>query len=203
MAGKLPPQPVGVAPGSAYWNDWYEKLRLLINNSTATQLTQAQYDDLTDGGTATIHTHSHQALANNQGGTGGEYYHLTSAQHAIATTLASGTYTPTLTNSANIASSAAVSAQYLRVGSVVTVSGQVSIDPTAASVATVLDISLPIASNLANTNELAGTAASHEVFAYSAAIHGNAGLNTASLDFINGADVANRTWSFTFTYRII
>ena len=31
MANKLPPLPVGVAPGSGYWNDWYEKLRTLIN----------------------------------------------------------------------------------------------------------------------------------------------------------------------------
>lgn len=29
----LPPTPVGVPPGSSYWNDWYEKLRTLINNS--------------------------------------------------------------------------------------------------------------------------------------------------------------------------
>lgn len=29
---KLPPLPVGVAPGSGYWNDWYEKLRTLINS---------------------------------------------------------------------------------------------------------------------------------------------------------------------------
>lgn len=32
MAAKLPPLPIGVAPGSGYWNDWYEKLRTLINS---------------------------------------------------------------------------------------------------------------------------------------------------------------------------
>lgn len=32
MANKLPPLPVGIAPGSGYWNDWYEKLRTLINS---------------------------------------------------------------------------------------------------------------------------------------------------------------------------
>lgn len=31
---KLPPQPVGVAPGSSYWNDWYEKLRLFVEQAT-------------------------------------------------------------------------------------------------------------------------------------------------------------------------
>lgn len=35
MASKLPPLPVGVAPGSGYWNDWYEKLRNLINSITS------------------------------------------------------------------------------------------------------------------------------------------------------------------------
>jgi len=35
MANKLPPLPVGVSPGSGYWNDWYEKLRTLINSITS------------------------------------------------------------------------------------------------------------------------------------------------------------------------
>jgi hypothetical protein len=32
MPNKLPPLPVGAAPGSYFWNDWYEKLRTLINS---------------------------------------------------------------------------------------------------------------------------------------------------------------------------
>lgn len=32
MPNKLPPLPQGVAPGSYFWNDWYEKLRTLINS---------------------------------------------------------------------------------------------------------------------------------------------------------------------------
>ena len=35
MPSKLPPLPVGVAPGSGYWNDWYEKLRTLVNTISA------------------------------------------------------------------------------------------------------------------------------------------------------------------------
>lgn len=31
MAYKLPPLPVGTPPGSGYFNDWYEKLRTLVN----------------------------------------------------------------------------------------------------------------------------------------------------------------------------
>lgn len=33
MAAKLPPLPVGVPPGHAFWNDWYEKLRNLVNTN--------------------------------------------------------------------------------------------------------------------------------------------------------------------------
>jgi hypothetical protein len=33
MANLLPPLPQGVAPGSSYWNDWYEKMRTIVNNS--------------------------------------------------------------------------------------------------------------------------------------------------------------------------
>ena len=42
MASKLPPLPVGVAPGSGYWNDWYEKLRTLINGIATNGLAWSQ-----------------------------------------------------------------------------------------------------------------------------------------------------------------
>ena len=66
MATKLPPLPVGVAPGSGYWNDWYEKLRTLINS-------------FVDG-------FLHNSLTGLQGGTSGQYYHLTAAEHAAIST---------------------------------------------------------------------------------------------------------------------
>lgn len=73
MASKLPPLPVGVAPGSGYWNDWYEKLRKIIN-------------DLIGG-------IGHNVLAGLQGGQAGEYYHLTQTEHAsIVAGLDSWTY---------------------------------------------------------------------------------------------------------------
>jgi hypothetical protein len=61
MASKLPPLPVGVAPGSGYWNDWYEKLRKIVN------------DLITGVG--------HNVLSGLQGGQPGEYYHLTQAEY--------------------------------------------------------------------------------------------------------------------------
>jgi len=62
MSNKLPPLPVGVAPGSGYWNDWYEKLRKIIN-------------DLIGGV-------GHNSLSGLQGGNAGEYYHLTATEYA-------------------------------------------------------------------------------------------------------------------------
>lgn len=33
MSTKLPPIPYGSPPGSSFWNDWYEKIRLIINQT--------------------------------------------------------------------------------------------------------------------------------------------------------------------------
>lgn len=60
----IPPQPVNVLPGSGYWNDWIEKIRLLVN-------------DLQQGFI------NHNDLQNIQGGSSTESYHLTSANAAL------------------------------------------------------------------------------------------------------------------------
>jgi hypothetical protein len=76
-----------------------------------------------------------------------------------AATLASGTYSPTITGITNIGSSSSSTAwQYLRVGSVVNVSGSVEIDPTAVGL-TVIDISLPVASSFSGSAKACGTGA--------------------------------------------
>jgi len=33
---KLPPLPVGIPPGHSYFNDWYEKMRTILNNNQVT-----------------------------------------------------------------------------------------------------------------------------------------------------------------------
>lgn len=69
----------------------------------------------------------------------------------------SGTYTPTYTAGTNIASVVSDGAiSYLRVGSVVTVMGQATIDPTAGTASSSIGISLPIASNFSNTTQCPG-----------------------------------------------
>lgn len=112
-----------------------------------------------------------------------------------------GAYTPTLTSVANVAASTAFQCQYTRVGDVVTVSGKLSLDPTAA-VDTQLGISLPIASNLGAEEDLGGVAACPTIAGQSAAILGDAANNRATLRYL-AVDVTNQPWAFSFMYRIL
>ena len=112
-----------------------------------------------------------------------------------------GTYTPTLTNTTNVSSSEAAVCQYMRVGPVVTVSGRVTIEATATA-ATVLKISLPVASNLADTNQLAGTGTNSSTGRPVCLVHGDATANTASLEYVAGSTGASYA-HFTFTYLIV
>lgn len=116
--------------------------------------------------------------------------------------LYSGSYTPTLDNTTNVSSSAAYAAQYVRIGDNVTVSGKVDVQPTASATATVLGISLPIASSLANENECAGSASAAVIAGQCAAVRGNVASDRAEMAFISQTNT-NQAMFFTFTYRII
>lgn len=117
-----------------------------------------------------------------------------------AVELASGTYTPTLTNVANLDASTAFACQYTRVGNVVTVSGKVSVDPTAGA-ATQLGISLPIASDVSANEKVAGTSNASAIAGQSAAVLGDATNNRAQMEWI-ASDVTNQPMYFSFTYSI-
>ncbi len=128
----------------------------------------------------------------------------TAASNITIPTLASGIYTPTVSSVANLGSVSANSCQYLRVGSVVTVSGSINATPTLAlGTITTASITLPVASTLANANECAGSCS---FTATATAQDGYVWANVA-------ADRANLTWTstlvssgivyFHLTYRII
>ncbi len=111
----------------------------------------------------------------------------------------SGTYTPTLTNTTNLDASTAYLNQYMRVGSVVTVSGRVDMDPTATG-NTELGLTLPIASDVSGTEQVAGVF--HGLGTTEpGVIFGDATNNRATFQH-NAVGTANRTFYFTFTYRI-
>lgn len=117
-------------------------------------------------------------------------------------TLTSGTYTPTLTNVANIDSSTANVCQYQRVGSIVTVFGTASVDVTAAASFS-LGISLPIASNFAAATDANGVAAYSNV--------GSDGGGRISADTSNdrvtlvclSPSTSAITFYFSFSYAVI
>lgn len=115
--------------------------------------------------------------------------------------ITSGTYTPTLFNVSNVSSSTAYQCQYMRIGSVITVSGKIDIQPTSATVTTI-GISLPIASSFTNDYQAGGTASpGNELFAGS--IKADATNDRAQLDFSIPATGTTSTssWFFTFTYH--
>lgn len=135
------------------------------------------------------------ALHNNAGSVTG-----TTNQH-----IASGTYTPTLTNISNVDSSTPRQCQWTRVGNVVCVSGEIDIDPTSLDTNTRLRISLPIASDLNAASNLSG--AGHDrsttsTFSRSAWISADTTNNEADLGWIAGA-TTTKTIVFIFQYLIL
>jgi hypothetical protein len=116
-------------------------------------------------------------------------------------TLASGVYTPTLTNSVNVAASTAYECQYMRVGSTVTVSGKADVDPTAAA-DTQLGISLPIASNFGAIEDCSGVTAAFAVAGQSGVIQADTANDRAIMRWL-AVNLANQNMFFTFTYQII
>lgn len=133
--------------------------------------------------------------------TAGDGISVTNAAGAITLATTSGLYTPTLTNTTNVAASTAYECQYARIGDVVIVSGKVDVDPTAAA-STVLTISLPVASNLANPEQLAGTAFCPAIAGQGAAIVGDA-TNDKALMWWVAVDITNQPMYFTFMYQVV
>lgn len=119
-----------------------------------------------------------------------------------ASNITSGTYTPTLTNGANVTGSTAHALQYLRVGSTVTVSGMVEINVTAGGpLNTELEMSLPVASNFAASNNAGGAGAS-ESNAEGVGIYADAADDRVRFNWAPAAS-GNRIIRFSFTYQVL
>lgn len=121
--------------------------------------------------------------------------------------LASGTYTPSLTNASNISSSSnGGPANYTRVGNVVTVSGSVTLTTTVgAGAGTELRMSLPIPSTFTQVSNIAGVGASASGGANgpTSQIGVNLGAPTvASMQFF-AANAASHGFQYQYTYVIM
>lgn len=168
-----------------------------LNSSGYTHLTSIAHTDLTDAGDSTLHYHTaDRARAAHTG---------TQAMATISDLpiLSSSTYTPTAANNANLdANPTMFTAQYLRIGSVVTVSGRFTANPTNTATLTSFTMTLPIASNFANAEECGGTAFSPAIASQGAAIYADAVNNLAKVEWISG-DITSQDFYFTFTYQVI
>lgn len=112
----------------------------------------------------------------------------------------SGRYTPTHTNVTNLDASTAYEATWIRIGNVVIVFGRADADPTAAG-GVVLDISLPIASNLGAQNDLGGVGFFRDIN-QGTTIRGEPTNNLARFQWI-AVDTTNQPLFFIFGYAII
>lgn len=113
----------------------------------------------------------------------------------------SGTYTPTLTNTTNVAASTARQATWSRVGNTVTVAGQLDIDPTATG-AVLLGISLPVASSFSTAYQLGGVGSTTAIANESYGIEADATNDRASMKNI-AVSTANHTVCYTFSYQVL
>lgn len=111
--------------------------------------------------------------------------------------ITSGTYTPTIINSANISDMTILEAQYLRVGSTVTVSGQFLGTPT-TNTDNQVTLSIPIASSIASREDLSGTVSNGSQDHGKVEAEGGAKCAWYS----QSPDVPYR-FSYTYTYQII
>jgi len=120
---------------------------------------------------------------------------------ATTTAATSGTYTPTITLVSNAASSTARVCQYLRVGSVVTVSGYVTVTATTPAVSSRIYMSLPISSSFTSTAQAGGAGGVPGGANIGTIIFANSTATTVSMDFLPVAG-ATDYW-FTYTYQIL
>ena len=81
MAGVLPPPPINDQPGSYAWMEWYRQLRAYVSTSGSVPW---NIIDFSGSNITSIATRLHDSMQGLQGGTAGEHYHLTQAQHVVA-----------------------------------------------------------------------------------------------------------------------
>lgn len=117
-------------------------------------------------------------------------------------TASSGTYTPTLTNTLNLTASTAYVCQYMRVGTVVTVSGRIDVTPTTLTANTQLDISLPISSNFTLGNQCGGAGNAPINVVTATGILARPSATTALMQW-QATTTTNTEITFIFTYQIL
>lgn len=133
--------------------------------------------------------------------------YVDAAVTAAVPTLASGHYTPTITNGTNVASSSLISAYYIRVANIVQVEAVINVQTTlGANTATAFDISLPVASNIGASTDVTGGACGAILVGSSAAVatgSGNIANDRSTFTFNSSTAGISINFSVHFQYTVI
>lgn len=124
---------------------------------------------------------------------------IVSSNHEIAS---SGLAITVASDHVNLDSASATTAQWMRVGNTVTVSGSFDADPTTTSTTTSFSLNIPFASTVYNTYQAAGVAHTGDVSAEGASISADPSTGGVKVEWFAN-DTSNRTWYYTYTYTIV
>jgi hypothetical protein len=132
-----------------------------------------------------------------------DFYNGSAWTSQSVTTTASGTYTPTSQDYTNITSATNYTAQYMRVGNVVTVSGKISTTSTASATLSYFSLSLPITSSFTTEQQAAGngTLKSLQTSDKDAVIYAGTGSNKVQFSYYTAVAGASDIF-YHFTYLI-
>lgn len=113
----------------------------------------------------------------------------------------SGTYTPEISSTTNVAASTMRQAFFTKVNNVVTVYGTVEIDPTSGASATSFNLSLPVGSNLASSFDLSGVGV---VYYTPVRIEGDSVNEKAAFSIPPGTSTpdSNQAMYYSFSYIV-
>lgn len=113
----------------------------------------------------------------------------------------SGTYTPTVANTSNVASSSAGLCQWTRIGNQIHVWGRVSITPTLTATGTSFDINLPTASVFTTSDDAAGNFSNNSAVMIAGGIIADA-VNAKVVFSFTSVNTASNYLPFSFDYIV-
>ena len=116
----------------------------------------------------------------------------------------SGTYTPTVSNVANVSSVGTVEThRYTRIGSIVTVFGAVNLTLTAGpGVLTTFSVTLPVTSNLGAATDVVGTCADTTNSGRAGYVYGRAADDRALVEYFAPSSGITKVY-YQFSYSVI
>jgi hypothetical protein len=133
-------------------------------------------------------------------GTGDRLVQANSSGELSATqTIASGTYTPTITDNLNTSSYTVQHASYTRIGNICTVYMRVSF--TASSSVCGINVTIPVGNNFSNSNQATGSNGNgaNGLVMYNSTASASTNQIFTSM---SGATVGSNTISFSFQYQV-